>query len=218
MDDGGEVALERDDDALPEAAEPDHGAALKLRRLDARRPQQEWARDAAAQERVAGDAALEGFEVDDDVREFGHGSQVYAWGASFAALAQRTPRGVEYRTSVGDLPMIVRAMLCAGCCVLLSRPPPPRGRRIQPRPPRGSRFQGIGCGCSRRTIPRRRWCWSPAWCCAAARSGSTIWRASRSAVPRPARPPSTWTAHRCASSSSERSASPSRSRRWTRSQ
>ena len=67
VDDDEQLTLEREDDALPQAAEPHHGPALDLghRRID--RAEDERARQTEPLERPPEDARLEGRQVRDDV-------------------------------------------------------------------------------------------------------------------------------------------------------
>src|SRR5262249_35751599 len=67
-----EIALERQDDALPEALDPEDALPLGLGELRLERAEEERAHQAHALERLAGDARRQRLHVDGDVGELRH--------------------------------------------------------------------------------------------------------------------------------------------------
>jgi len=75
-----EILLHAEGDALADAPKPLHGLALHSLEGRLGGAQKEGARDADTFERLVEDAPLEGFNVNDDVGKFRHGSAILSWG------------------------------------------------------------------------------------------------------------------------------------------
>src|SRR5207247_1917501 len=87
MSHGIDVTVEPDHDALAETAEPADHPARELGRRRLGGAQHKRTADPDPLEGSADDPRLEGFQIDDDVRQLGHEREVYSF------LTPRCPRG-----------------------------------------------------------------------------------------------------------------------------
>jgi hypothetical protein len=97
MKDEPEVVFEADADAFSEAAQTQNLFADGAVERRGRGAQEKWADDANAFERLAENALLKRFDVDDDVGQFGHGS------SKFLVISYKFKRGEETKRKARDL-------------------------------------------------------------------------------------------------------------------